>query len=243
MPDSPRMLVCDDADKASQSCAALIADKLREAVAMRGRASIALSGGHTPWPMIRALAAQELPWDTVHIFQTDERVVALDDPDRNVMRLKHELSSSRKIALETLNAMPVDEPDLAAARRHYEMDLRQIAGQPPVLDVVHLGLGSDGHTASLVPRDPVLDVAHADVSVTGCYQGHRRMTLTYPVLNRAEIIVWLVTGNGKADVLRRLYEGDRGIPAGRARSDRAVIVADKPAARLVNTHMSNSDAR
>jgi 6-phosphogluconolactonase len=179
----------------------------------------------------------------VHVFQTDERVVALDDPDRNLMRLKHELSLSRKAVLETLYAMPVDEPDLAAATRHYEMDLQQIAGQPPVLDVVHLGLGSDGHTASLVSRDPVLDAARADVAVTGCYQGHRRMTLTYPVLNRAGIIVWLVTGNGKADVLRRLYEGGRGIPAGRVRSDRAVIVADKPAASLLNTHMSKTDAR
>lgn len=125
--------------------------------------------------------------------------------------------------------MPVESPDLEAAASQYASVLTEIAGSPPMLDLVHLGLGPDGHTASLVHGDPVLDVSDADVAVTGVYQGRRRMTLTYPIINRAHRIMWLVTGNEKVGPLLRLRKGDPSIPAGRVRSDEAVIFADRAA--------------
>jgi 6-phosphogluconolactonase len=128
--------------------------------------------------------------------------------------------------------MPVESPDLEAAAAQYALTLQEIAGSPPVLDLAHLGLGPDGHTASLVPGDPVLDVTDADVAATGrAYQGRRRMTLTYPILNRSRRILWLVTGSEKVAMLARLRTGDRSIPAGRVSQDRALVLADRAAAR------------
>jgi 6-phosphogluconolactonase len=129
--------------------------------------------------------------------------------------------------------MPVEEPDLHAAAAQYAQILGKIAGAAPVLDVAHLGLGPDGHTASLVPGDPVLDVVDVDVAPTGVYQGRRRLTLTYPVINRARRILWLVTGESKADMLRRLRDADPTIPAGRVRQDHATVLADKAAAARI----------
>jgi 6-phosphogluconolactonase len=126
--------------------------------------------------------------------------------------------------------MPVEEPDLQASAARYALTLQEVAGSPPVLDLVHLGLGPDGHTASLVPGDPVLDVTDADVALTGVYQGRRRMTLTYPIINRSRRILWLVTGSEKAGMLVRLRDGDPSIPAGRVRQDQALVIADRAAA-------------
>ena len=131
--------------------------------------------------------------------------------------------------------MPVESPDLAAAAARYAQTVGEMAGQPPVLDLVHLGLGPDGHTASLVPGDPVLGVTDADVALTGVYQGRRRMTLTYPVLNRARRVLWVVTGSEKAGMLGRLFAGDPSIPAGRVRQDRALVLTDRAAAQTTPT--------
>ena len=132
--------------------------------------------------------------------------------------------------------MPVESADLDEAAARYAQTLVDVAGSPPVLDLVHLGLGSDGHTASLVPGDPVLDVTDADVALTGVYQGRRRMTLTYPVLNRARRVLWLITGEDKAAMLVRLRRGDPAIPAGRVRQDHAVVLADRAAAAGGRSH-------
>ncbi len=231
-----RIDVAECNEAAGQHAAGLIADGLRVSIARRGRACLALSGGRTPWPMIAALARQRLPWRRVHLFQTDERMVPPDSPRRTFAHLQDTLIDRVKLQAEHVHAMPVDEDDLAAAALRYETVLARAAGTPPVLDLVHLGLGADGHTASLVPADPVLDVAVADVAVTGPYQGDRRITLTYPALNRAAAIVWLVTGSAKAEALRRLVAGDTSIPAGRVRRDGAIIVTDRAAASLLDQY-------
>src|SRR5215470_7741922 len=222
--------VLADAEAVARRAAVIIAADAREAVAARGRFVVAVSGGHTPWLMLRALADEDLPWDGVHLFQVDERVAPAGDPDRNWTHLRESLLDRAPLRPEQAHAMPVESPDLGDAAASYARLLGQVAGQPPVLDLVHLGLGPDGHTASLVPGDPVLDVTDTDVALTGVYQGRRRMTLTYPVLNRARRVLWVVTGSERVGMFRRLSAGDPSIPAGRVRQDRALVLADRAAA-------------
>ncbi|MGC2331860.1 MAG: 6-phosphogluconolactonase [Candidatus Acidiferrales bacterium] len=223
--------VFDDADSVARAGASAIAAEARAAVTSRSRFTLAVSGGHTPWIMLRALAKEDVPWAGVHLFQIDERVAPEGHPDRNLTHLRESLLQHVPLSPEQVHAMPVESPDLEAGAAQYASVLRSIAGSPPVLDLVHLGLGPDGHTASLVPGDPVLEIDNADVAVTGVYQGRRRMTLTYPVLNRARRVLWIVTGSEKVEMLRRLRAGDRSIPAGRVRSDDALLLADRAATR------------
>jgi 6-phosphogluconolactonase len=225
-----KLEVFDDADSVARAAAATIAAEAREVIAALGRFAFAVSGGHTPWIMLRALAVEDIPWAGVHVFQVDERVAPVGHPDRNLTHLRESLLQRAPLRPEQIHAMPVESPDLEAAATEYAETLRQIAGSPPVLDLVHLGLGPDGHTASLVPGDPVLDVTDADVALTGVYQGRRRMTLTYPVLNRAGRVLWVVTGSEKVEMLRRLRDGDVSIPAGRVRREQALLLADRAAA-------------
>ncbi|UCE86651.1 MAG: 6-phosphogluconolactonase [Deltaproteobacteria bacterium] len=223
--------VLADAESAGARAARQIAADARAAVAERGRFSLALSGGSTPEPMLRQLAEQDVPWPRVHVFQVDERVAPTGDADRNLTQLRASLAAAGPLAEEQLHAMPVEAPDLAAAALLYARTLRAIAGAPPVLDLVHLGLGADGHTASLLPGDPVLDVGDADVALTArAHAGRRRMTLTYPLLARARRILWLVTGEAKAEMLARLCAADTRIPAGRVCRERALVLADRGAA-------------
>ncbi len=219
-----------DADAVAQKAAEIIATESRAAVKARGRFIVAVSGGHTPWQMLRALAEEEVPWKDMHVVQVDERVAPAGDPDRNLTHLRESLLQHAPLRSEQIHAMPVESPDLEAAAKRYAAALQEIAGSPPVLDLVHLGLGPDGHTASLVPGDPVLNVTDSDVALTGVYQGRRRMTLTYPILNRARRILWLVTGKDKVTALARLRVGDVTIPAGRIKGGNALILADHAAA-------------
>jgi 6-phosphogluconolactonase len=219
-----------DDESTARAAAKIIAADARAATATRGRFIMAVSGGHTPWIMLRALAKEELPWEHVHVAQVDERVAPAGDPDRNLTHLRETLLEHSPIRPEHIHAMPVESPNLEAAARQYAAALCEIAGSPPILDLVHLGLGPDGHTASLLPGDPVLNVTDANVALTGVYQGRRRMTLTYPAINRSRRILWLVTGREKVDMLLRLRKGDSSIPAGRIRQDGAVIFADRAAA-------------
>jgi 6-phosphogluconolactonase len=221
--------VLADADLAAREAASIIAADVREAAAKRGRFVMAVSGGHNPWAMFLALAAEKVPWEAVHIVQVDERVAPEGNPDRNLTHLRESLLAHAPLQPEQVHAMPVEWPDLEAAAADYARVLQELAGSPPVLDLVHLGLGPDGHTASLVPGDPVLEVTDADVAMTGAYQGRRRMTLTYPALDRARRVLWFVTTKEKAGVLKRLRQRDPSIPAGRVRQDRAIVVADRTA--------------
>jgi len=226
--------VFDDADSVARAAAAAIAADTRAAIATRGRFALAVSGGHTPWIMLRALAGEDIPWAGVHVCQVDERVAPDGHTDRNLTHLRESLLQHAPLRPEQIHAMPVETADLQAAATQYALALREIAGSPPVLDLIHLGLGPDGHTASLVPGDPVLDVTGADVAPTGVYQGRRRMTLTYPMLNRARRVLWVVTGSEKVEMLRRLRDGDLSIPAGRVRREQALLLADRAAAGQLN---------
>jgi 6-phosphogluconolactonase len=212
--------VLPDAAAVARRGADVVSAAAAAAIAARGRFTFAVSGGHTPWAMFAELPGA-LEWQRVTIFQVDERVAPDGDPDRN---LTHLLASLPAYAGADVRAMPVGAEDLDAAAASYSGSL------PDGFDLVHLGLGPDGHTASLVPGDPVLDVTDRDVAVTAVYQGRRRMTLTYPVLNRARRILWLVTGDDKLDALRRLRDGDPSIPGGRVSREQALVVADAAAA-------------
>jgi 6-phosphogluconolactonase len=227
---SMKVEVLKDADSVAQAAAAIIAADARAAIAARGRFALAVSGGHTPWIVLRAFAEEDIPWEGVHVFQTDERVAPAGHPDRNLTHLRESFLQHAPLRPEQIHAMPVEAADLQAATIHYALALREVAGSPPVLDLVHLGLGPDGHTASLVPGDAVLDVTDREVALTGVYQGRRRMTLTYPTINRARRVLWVVTGSEKVEMLRRLREGDVSIPAGRVNRDRALLLADHAAA-------------
>jgi 6-phosphogluconolactonase len=218
----------DDESAARAAAKRIVAESLA-AVAARGRFVMAVSGGHSPWIMLRILAKEELPWERVHVFQVDERIAPIGHADRNLTHLQECLLGHAPMRPEQIHAMAVELPDLEAAAAQYGSILREIAGTPPELDLVHLGLGPDGHTASLVPQDPVLNVTDKDVALSGAYQGRRRMTLTYPIINRARNTLWLVTGSEKAGVLGRLREGDGSIPAGRVQRGRALLFADRAA--------------
>jgi 6-phosphogluconolactonase len=225
-----KIQVLADAAAVAKAGAAVLAEAARAAVTARGVCTMALSGGRTPWVMLRALEEEDLPWQQVKILQADERVAPPDSPDRNLMHLRETLLARVPLPPDNLYPMPVEASDLSAAAAAYARTLEAVAGNPPVLDLIHLGLGPDGHTASLVPGDPVLEVANAWVGTTGAYQQHQRMTLTYPVLNRARAILFVVTGEEKADALSRLCRRDPTIPAGRIENANVTVLADRAAA-------------
>jgi 6-phosphogluconolactonase len=222
--------VLDTAEAVAATAAKTIAARAREAVEARGRFLFAVSGGHTPWVMLRALAGEQIPWPAVRVFQVDERVAPAGDADRNLTHLKESLLEHAPLRPEQILAMPVESEDLERAAAEYAQTLQSECGSPALLDLVHLGLGPDGHTASLVPGDPVLKVCDRDVAITGPYQARRRMTLTYPAINRARQVLWVVTGAEKVQMLQRLLHGDADIPAGRVSREKALVLADAAAA-------------
>lgn len=213
-----------------------IAAVLRAAIEARGRASVAFSGGSTAGRLFAALTEADVPWSAVDVLQVDERVAPEGDPERNLTALRERLLDHVPLPEERLHAMPVDAPDLEAAAGDYAGLLHDLAGRPPRLDLVHLGLGTDGHTASLVPGSPLLAETSRSVAVTERYRGRRRMTLTLPVLSQARQVIWYVNGAIKAPMVRRLVDGDRGIPAGRVERSRARLLLDPLAASALPIH-------
>jgi len=179
--------------------------------------------------MLGMVAKEEVPWVAVHIFQVDERIAPAGDPDRNLTHLRESLLQNAPLDPAHIYPMPVESRNPVDAAAEYAMTLQKIAGSPPILDLIHLGLGPDGHTASLVPGDPVLQVVDSDTGVTGLYQGRKRVTLTYPAINRARQILWVVTGSEKAKPLGQLLNADSSIPGGRIRRDNALVLADEAA--------------
>lgn len=208
-----------DAIELAAAGAGFIADQAHRAVAAKNSFHFAVSGGHTPWAMFAALTALDVPWGQTVIYQVDERVAPADDPDRNLTNLVDALAG----VPARIEPMPVNDDDLERAADRYAELL------PDRLDLVHLGLGPDGHTASLIGRDPVLDVSDRLVATTGEYQGRRRMTLTYRALSRADQLLWLITGSDTRQALSQLLSGDVSIPASRVKAARSLIITDRSA--------------
>lgn len=221
--------VLPDSDAVARRAAAFIADAARAAVKAQGRFVFAASGGRTPWVMLRALADEDVPWDAMEVVQVDERVAPAGHTDRNLTHLLESLAGA-PLRPAQIHAMPVEAQDLDAATEEYAGTLQRLTAPSGRLDLVHLGLGPDGHTASLIPGAPEMEIRDRTVAVTGVYQGRRRMTLTYPVLDKARRILWVVTGADKREMLRWLRQGDATIPAGRVAQGAAVAMADRAAA-------------
>jgi 6-phosphogluconolactonase len=206
-------------DEAAAEAARVIEIAGQNAIMERGRFDLAVSGGTTPWKMLELLAGSRLPWSKTSLFQVDERVAPSGSPDRNLTQIVLTLPLNCQASIRP---MPVGSEDLDAACEVYGFSL------PDRFDLIHLGLGADGHTASLVPDDPVLEVTDRRVAMTETeYMGTRRMTLTYPVLASARRILFLVTGDGKDEALSRLLAGDHSIPAGRVENENALLVTDR----------------
>lgn len=214
-----RIEVLADPRAVARRGAEVIAECARRVVAARGAFSLALSGGRTPALMVEVLAGEDVPWDAVTVYQADERIAPRGDPDRNLTALESALSRARVVP------MPVEDEDLAAAAARYGALL------PTHLDLVHLGLGADGHTASLVPGCAALDIRDRDVAISIEYHGRRRMTLTYPAIDRAREALFVVTGADKAEAVAQLMAGDLSTPAAHVATPRQLVLADQAAAR------------
>jgi 6-phosphogluconolactonase len=220
--DVPQVEILPDADSVAQRAASVVVTHARAAIGNHGVFTFAVSGGSTPWAMLSALAHEDFPWERTTIYQVDERIAPAGDPNRNLTHLRERLPSGTA----RVRPMPVEDADLDAAAHRYARSF------PERFDLIHLGLGPDGHTASLVPDDPVLDIVDRRVALTQPYKGLRRMTITYPVIARAWSLLWVVTGPDKADALGRLRRHDHSIPAGRVATAHALILADAAAAGL-----------
>jgi 6-phosphogluconolactonase len=208
-----------DADAVASAAAAFVAQRARESIDDHGQCTFAVSGGRTPWSMFEKLAQLDVDWANVTLYQVDERIAPVGDSTRNLTNLERSLGERRP----TIFAMPVNDLDLNAAAATYGASL------PARFDLVHLGLGPDGHTASLIPGDPVLTVHDRLVAVTGVYQGEQRMTLTYGALARADQLLWLVTGEDKRSALSALLRGDSTIPASGVTAPSSLVMADRAA--------------
>lgn len=228
------MKVCIQPDPPTLAleAAAFIAEQSREAIVARGRFSLALSGGKGPHRMFEALAKENVRWESVHVFQVDERVAPADSTERNFRAIRNLLLDHIDIPGDQVHPMPVELDDLNAAAEQYSVTLRQSLGPAVTFDLVHLGLGDDGHTASLLPGDPSLD-SDDDVVVSRDYQGFRRLSLTFPVLSRARQRLWLVTGAAKSKVLKAAVDGDAAIPAGRVNRNDSTFFVDEAAAEML----------
>lgn len=215
-----------DAAATEAAAAEFIAARLSGCVRERGEATLAVSGGRTPWGMFARLAAFDIAWGRVHLFQVDERIAADGSDERN---WTHWLASplAARIPRDRQHPMPVGHADAAA---RYEAALRQQCGDPPVIDVVHLGLGDDGHTASLFAGDPLLAEPARDIGRSLPHLGLQRLTLTLPALARARSIAWLVLGAARRDAVRRLVAGDLSIAASHVERARATLFTDPAAA-------------
>lgn len=219
--------VCPDVDAVAKRGADIIATRIA-AVPAGQRFAMAISGGATPWNMFAELSAHpEIAWDIVDIWQVDERIAPAGHDDRC---LTHQAVDLPPQAFVRLRPMPVDELEGADDAAMNTAADAYAATLPTTFDLVHLGLGEDGHTASLIPGDRAMDVRDKNIAVTGAHEGRRRMTITFPVLDHAVFALWIVTGPDKARVLQKFRDGDSTIPAAHVNARERVVIADAAAA-------------
>lgn len=218
------------ANEVAKEAAAYIADRIRENLTKKGFFTMAISGGRTPWEMIKELAQEDLPWEKVFLFQVDERIAPDGHQDRNLTQLFNTIQGTKMMTRLNIFPMQVIAEDLDHACQEYADHIKKIT-ESGKLDLIHLGIGTDGHTASLIPGDDVLEVQDKNVALTSSpYQGRNRMTLTYPLINQAEKILWIITGEEKAEMLERLLQQDPKIPAGKISQSQAIILTEESAA-------------
>jgi 6-phosphogluconolactonase len=229
----PEIEVRPNAASVAERAAELLTRYVRDDVARHGRATLAVSGGRTPQRVFEILATTGLPWELVDFFQVDERIAPAGHADRNSTQAAAALAAPLLRRPAAFHWMPVNEADLDAAAQRYAGELRLAAGVPPALGTVPLGLGADGHTASIFSGSPLTDGSPGEVAVTGEHLGRRRMTLTLTVLNGARRILWIVTGADKQAALAGLVAGDTSVVGSRVRRSGALILADADAAALI----------
>lgn len=222
------------ADEVAKEAAIYIADRIRENVARKGSFTMAISGGRTPWEMIKELAKEDLHWEKVFLFQVDERIAPDAHPDRNLTQLFKAIEGTKLVLRLNIFPMRVTADNLNEACEEYADHITRLT-ENGKFDLIHLGLGTDGHTASLVPGDAVLAVQDKTVAITGdTYQGRHRMTLTYPLINQAAKILWVITGAEKAEMLNRLLHQDPSIPAGKIDQHHAIVLTEESASVEIN---------
>jgi 6-phosphogluconolactonase len=231
-----RLIVERDVERVASRAADWLIARTLAAVAARGRATLAFSGGSTPWRAIERFASRTLPWEHIWVTQVDERIVGHDDPRRNLRELERILLTAGRLAAAQLLAMPVDallaattEPERIAIVQAHERLLRDSGFATP--DVVQLGLGTDGHTASLLRGDPLLDAHDASVGLSREHEGTRRLTLTLPALARGRELLWIVTGDAKSRRLAELWDARGDTPASRLPRSQATVICDALAAQ------------
>jgi 6-phosphogluconolactonase len=227
---SMRIQVLATPEIVAERAADWLRTEIARASAQRGRCLVALGGGRTPWRMLRDLRRLRVHWHDLQVFQVDEQVVPENDERRNARQIADLLVAPAMLRAAQFHAMPVERSDLRAGAEEYTRLLSEYGGTPPVLDVVQLGIAADGHTASLLTGDRLLDAHDRDVGITAPYQGVARMTLTLRVLDAARHRLWLVTGADKAAVLRKLWDGDTSVSSGRVVRESAFVFADSAAA-------------
>ncbi len=225
----PALEILPTVEAVARRAARVLADELASAIAARGRAAFAVSGGRTPAQMLAHAAREPLSWDVLDLFQVDERIAPAGHAERNSIAVRASFATQVERFPERYHFMPVEQPNLAAAAHSYERELEAVAGTPAILDVVHLGIGDDGHTASIFPAAATGDDP-GDVIVTGVHRGWRRMTLTIGAINRARFVLWVVTGRDKRAALAGLLRKDPDLVASRVRGSRALVLADALAA-------------
>jgi 6-phosphogluconolactonase len=211
--------VFETVEELAKASAAYVAQLHHDRNSQNDPFTFALSGGRSPWLMLDELSHDAIAWDRTTIYQVDERAVPEDDDLRN---LKH-IRAALGVTAATIVPMDVENPDLEAGAGEYAATL------PDRFDLIHLGLGPDGHCASLIPNDPVLEVTDRLVAIAGPYQDTMRITLTYPALHRADQLLWLVSGEDKIEALAKLLDGDESIPAGRVEAAASLVMADRAA--------------
>ena len=182
--------------------------KIQEAIAQRGQCTIALAGGNTPRPLYESIATQNLPWEKIHIFWGDERYVPADHSDSNQKMAREALLDRVPLPPENIHSMPTGagdpEADAAAHDAHLREFFQVSSGEFPSLDLILLGMGGDGHTASLFPYTDALKVSDRLITV-GNKDGQPRLTFTAPLINQARCVIFLVAGADKQEALDKVF--------------------------------------